>query len=60
MPYEGCTNGVLDIRGTITRGRPASMMGQEFHIGLVMPNPEDFMEKLNAKINFLSNTKFDF
>ena len=48
-PLSGCPDGVLDIRGTIITDQ--EMMGIEFHFGLAMPDPEDFMEKLNAEIN---------
>ena len=34
-----------------------AMTGQEFHIGLAMPDPEDFMEKLNSEI---SRRKMEF
>ena len=50
-PCAGCPDGVLDIRGRITQdGITASRIGEEFHIGLAMPDPEGFMEKLNAEI----------
>ena len=50
-PCAGCPDGVLDIRGTMTQGGVPAMIGKEFHIGLAMPDPEDFMEKLKAEIN---------
>ena len=50
----GCPDGVLDIRGTITKELGVR---QEFHIGLAMPDPEDFMEKLNSEI---SRRKMEF
>ena len=47
-PCAGCPDGVLDIRARFT-----NQTGQvvDVHIGVAMPNPEEFMEKLNAEIS---------
>ena len=47
-PCAGCPDGVLDVRAKLTK-----QTGQvvDVHIGVAMPNPEEFMEKLNAEIS---------
>ena len=39
---EGCPDGIADIRG--------SLEGVDFHVGLAMPNAEEFVEQLQARI----------
>ena len=47
-PCAGCPDGVLDIRAKFTH-QTGQVVG--VHIGVFMPNPEEFMEKLNAEIS---------
>ena len=44
-PCAGCPDGVLNITAKGDGGTT------DVHIGIAMPNPQEFLDKLNAEIN---------
>ncbi len=48
-PCAWCPDGIVDIRGTLE--------GVDYHIGLAMPNAQEFLEQLQARIG---EKNFDF
>ena len=47
-PCAGCPDGVLNITA---KGGGGGIADHDVHIGIAMPNPQEFLEKLNAEIN---------